>query len=97
MLGVDMQQNRWILEAGDTMLFDDARLQDESQSVQKLDFLHYSRVPRQSVHKSMRAVDTLDCCPACNYAHATISRDLPARRPGLEVFQTHQTTLHIVK
>jgi hypothetical protein len=41
-----------------------------------------TRLPRQSVHKSMRA---------------TISRDLPARTPGIEGFQTHQTTLHILK
>jgi hypothetical protein len=55
----------------------------QNQSVRKLDFLHCkARVPGQSVHKSMRA---------------TISRDLPARTPGIEGFQTHQTTLHILK
>jgi hypothetical protein len=54
----------------------------QNQSVRKLDFLHCkARVPRQSVHKSMRA---------------TISRDLPARTPGIG-FQTHQTALHILK
>jgi hypothetical protein len=45
----------------------------------------------------MRAVNTLIGLLSCLYAHATISRDLPAQTPGLEVFQNHQTTLHILE